>query len=195
VYTFEDIISENEEFKAVKEYAKKAARTSSSILIHGESGTGKELFAQSMHNESFRKDKPFVAINCGAIPSELIESELFGYEPGAFTGASKGTKLGKLEVASGGSIFFDEIESMSLNVHSNCVVRRPTWEYRFSMVSSCCCFSLAVALVSLDDANTLSALPSNSFLQRWITPACTPYSEAISEIRRSSLSVSSTIYL
>jgi transcriptional regulator with PAS, ATPase and Fis domain len=116
VYTFEDIISENEEFKAVKEYAKKAARTSSSILIHGESGTGKELFAQSMHNESFRKDKPFVAINCGAIPSELIESELFGYEPGAFTGASKGTKLGKLEVASGGSIFFDEIESMSLNV-------------------------------------------------------------------------------
>lgn len=115
-YNFDDIIGENEEIKKVKSMAKKAARTQSPILIYGESGTGKEVLAQSIHNESFRKDKPFVAINCGAIPSELIESELFGYEPGAFTGASRSTKIGVLEAVSGGTIFFDEVESMPLNV-------------------------------------------------------------------------------
>lgn len=116
IYRFDDIVGENAQIKELKELAKKAARTSSAILIYGESGTGKELFAQAIHNESRRKDKPFIAINCGAIPSELIESELFGYEPGAFTGASKGTKLGKLEAASSGTFFFDEVESMPLNV-------------------------------------------------------------------------------
>ena len=116
VYTFDDIISDCRNMVRVKELAKRAARTSSAILIMGESGTGKELFAHSIHNESFRKDKPFIAINCGAIPSELIESELFGYEPGAFTGASNKIKFGKLEIASGGTFFFDEIESMPLNV-------------------------------------------------------------------------------
>ncbi|HNZ82271.1 MAG TPA: sigma 54-interacting transcriptional regulator [Sedimentibacter sp.] len=116
VYTFDDIIGECENMVRLKELAKKTARTSSSILICGESGTGKELFAHSIHNESFRKNKPFVAINCGAIPSELIESELFGYEPGAFTGASNKIKFGKLEIASGGTFFFDEIDSMPLKV-------------------------------------------------------------------------------
>ena len=116
IYTFDDIIGNCKNIIRVKELAKKAARASSAILIYGESGTGKELFAQSIHNESFRKNKPFVAINCGAIPSELIESELFGYEPGAFTGASNSIKFGKLEIASGGTFFFDEIESMPLNV-------------------------------------------------------------------------------
>ncbi len=116
VYTFDDIIGNCKNLLSVKDLAKKASRTSSSILIIGESGTGKELFAQSIHNESFRKNKPFVAINCGAIPSELIESELFGYEPGAFTGALNSIKFGKLEIASGGTFFLDEIESMPLNV-------------------------------------------------------------------------------
>lgn len=116
VYNFEDIVGENSEIRKVVNMSKRAARTSSAVLIHGESGTGKELFAQSIHNESYRKDKPFIAINCGAIPSELIESELFGYEPGAFTGASKSTKIGMLEAASEGTIFFDEVESMPLNV-------------------------------------------------------------------------------
>lgn len=116
IYRFKDIIAQDEEMIKIKEVAKRAARTSSAILINGESGTGKELFAQSIHNESFRNNKPFIAINCGAIPSELIESELFGYEPGAFTGASKNIKFGKLEMASGGTFFFDEIDSMPLNV-------------------------------------------------------------------------------
>lgn len=116
VYTFENIIGTNHQIQKIKAVAKKIAKSSSAVLIYGESGTGKEVFAQAIHNASFRKDKPFVAINCGAIPSELIESELFGYDPGAFTGALKGGKLGKLELASGGTLFLDEVESMPLNV-------------------------------------------------------------------------------
>jgi len=114
-FTFEDIISQDAKTNKVIETAKKVAKTSSAILLFGESGTGKELFAQAIHNASSRKNHPFVAINCGAIPSELVESELFGYEPGAFTGALKEGKLGKLEIAYGGTLFLDEIESMPLH--------------------------------------------------------------------------------
>jgi transcriptional regulator with PAS, ATPase and Fis domain len=115
LYSFEDIIGENKDLLAAKNLAKKVSGTRAAVLIHGESGTGKELFAQSIHNSSPRKPCPFVSINCGAIPPELIESELFGYEAGAFTGALKGGKPGKLELASGGTLFLDEIESMPLN--------------------------------------------------------------------------------
>jgi transcriptional regulator of acetoin/glycerol metabolism len=116
IYKFDDIIGDNPELIKVKSLAKKIAMSGSSVLIYGESGTGKEMFAQSIHAASQRKDKHFVAINCGAISSEIIESELFGYEPGSFTGALKGGKLGKLEIASGGTLFLDEVESMPLNV-------------------------------------------------------------------------------
>ncbi|MHC1745617.1 MAG: sigma-54-dependent Fis family transcriptional regulator [Negativicutes bacterium] len=116
IYQFEDIVGEDPVLKQAKTLARKVAGSSSAVLLQGESGTGKELFAQSIHNASPRRDKPFVAINCGAIPSELIESELFGYEPGAFTGAGKGGKPGKFEIASGGTLFLDEVESMPLNV-------------------------------------------------------------------------------
>ncbi|MDD4239163.1 MAG: sigma 54-interacting transcriptional regulator [Desulfotomaculaceae bacterium] len=116
IYTFDDIIGNNEAFNEAKDLAKIVAESASSVLLFGESGTGKELFAQAIHNASTRKDNPFVAINCGAIPHELVESELFGYESGAFTGASKGGKLGKLEVAFGGTLFLDEIESMPVNI-------------------------------------------------------------------------------
>ena len=116
IYKFDDIIGENPELIKVKSLAKKIAVSGSSVLIYGENGTGKEIFAQSIHAASDRRDKQFVAINCGAIPSEIIESELFGYEPGSFTGAQKGGKLGKLEIASGGTLFLDEVDSMPLNV-------------------------------------------------------------------------------
>lgn len=115
-YNFEDIIGHAPKLVALKEMAKKVATTESHVLIHGESGTGKELLAQSIHNQSNRNEKPFIAINCGAMPLELMESELFGYEPGTFTGASKSGKIGKIEFSSGGTLFLDEIESMPLSL-------------------------------------------------------------------------------
>jgi transcriptional regulator with PAS, ATPase and Fis domain len=110
-----DIDGNNKNLIEVKSQAEVVAKSNSPVLIFGESGTGKELFAQAIHNASPRKGGPFVAINCGAIPHDLVESELFGYEPGAFTGASTNGKLGKMEIAYGGTMFLDEIESMPLN--------------------------------------------------------------------------------
>ncbi len=96
--------------------AKIAAKNDAPILILGETGTGKELFAQAIHNASNRKDKPFVALNCGAIPKELLESELFGYEDGAFTGALKGGRPGKFEIADNGTLFLDEIGDLPFDM-------------------------------------------------------------------------------
>lgn len=112
-YTFEDIIHESASITHACEIAKKMARTDSSILITGESGTGKELLAHAIHNASPRSGKPFIAINCAALPDTLLESELFGYEEGSFTGAKKGGKPGLFEFAHTGSIFLDEVEGMS----------------------------------------------------------------------------------
>jgi len=112
VYTFDKIIGVNEKFKKLIGYAKKIADSKSTILLTGESGTGKEIFAQAIHNYSKRSEEPFIAVNCGAIPRTLIESELFGYEGGAFTGAKKGGNIGKFEIAEGGTIFLDEIGEM-----------------------------------------------------------------------------------
>ncbi len=118
-YTFEDFIGESIEVKKIKEYAKGVANSPSTVLIEGESGTGKEVLAQAIHNYSNRKNGGFVAINCGAISKNLIESELFGYDDGAFTGAKKGGKLGKFELAKGGTLFLDEIGEMPIDMQVN----------------------------------------------------------------------------
>ncbi|MCR4441852.1 MAG: sigma 54-interacting transcriptional regulator [Peptococcaceae bacterium] len=115
-FTFSDIVGASKEIMEAKRLAMMAARSSSNVLITGESGTGKELFAQAIHNASSRSQGPFIAVNCGAIPRELIESEFFGYEEGAFTGARQGGRPGKFEMASGGSIFLDEIGEMPLDL-------------------------------------------------------------------------------
>ncbi|MEG2788841.1 MAG: sigma 54-interacting transcriptional regulator [Romboutsia sp.] len=112
-YRFEDILGESAIIKRTKNLAKKMSESNASIIITGESGTGKELFANAIHNESMRSKHPFVAINCGAIPDNLLESELFGYEDGAFTGAKKGGKIGLFEFAHKGTLFLDEIEAMT----------------------------------------------------------------------------------
>ncbi|WP_243145610.1 sigma-54 interaction domain-containing protein, partial [Clostridium neonatale] len=112
------IITNNEEMKKMITIAKKAAKSDCNILIQGESGTGKELISQSIHNYSERSKGPFVAVNCASIPSELVESELFGYEKGAFTGASKEGHPGKFELADGGTIFLDEIGELPLDIQS-----------------------------------------------------------------------------
>ncbi len=108
-YSFDDIIGNSSVIEKAKELARIAAGTSSNILIQGETGTGKEVFAQAIHNASAFSEGPFLAVNCAALPRDLIESELFGYVEGAFTGASKKGRLGKFELASGGTIFLDEI--------------------------------------------------------------------------------------
>lgn len=118
IYTFDKIIGNSEKLLSVIEFAKKVADSKSTILITGESGTGKEVLAQSIHNYGNRREEAFVAINCGAIPRNLIESELFGYEEGAFTGAKRNGHPGKFEIADGGTIFLDEIAEMPLDMQT-----------------------------------------------------------------------------
>lgn len=117
-YSFQDIIGDSEAMRQVVEQAERIAVSGSTVLIYGETGTGKELFAQSIHNASERQDKPFVAINCGAIPPTLIESSLFGYVDGAFTGAKKGGSPGAFEQADQGTIFLDEISEMEISMQT-----------------------------------------------------------------------------
>ena len=117
-YNFDDIIGPSEVMQRVIDLGRHVARGMSTILIYGETGTGKELFAQAIHNESERCHKPFVAINCGALPASLIESSLFGYVEGAFTGAKRGGAPGIFEQAQEGTIFLDEISEMELNLQA-----------------------------------------------------------------------------
>lgn len=117
-YEFKDIIGQNKEFMKLLGLANAVAKSPSNVLITGESGTGKELFAQAIHNASFCADGPFVAINCAAIPKELIETELFGYVEGAFTGARKKGMPGKFVLAHEGSLFLDEIGDMPLELQA-----------------------------------------------------------------------------
>ena len=115
---FEDILGTSQHISKAKMNAKLYSRTDSTILIQGESGTGKDLFAQSIHNASFRSNKPFVAINCSSLSHSLLESELFGYEGGSFTGAIKEGKKGIFELADGGTIFLDEIGEINLDLQT-----------------------------------------------------------------------------
>ncbi len=115
-FNFSNIIGKSEEIVKVKNQAEVASKNDYNILIIGESGTGKELFAQAIHNASTRSNGPFIPVNCGAIPKDLIESEFFGYEAGAFTGANKNGNPGKFENAKGGTIFLDEIGEMPANL-------------------------------------------------------------------------------
>lgn len=113
---FSNIKGSSKSINQIKASAAKVAKTDATVLILGESGVGKELFAQAIHESSSRKTKPFVPINCGAIPSPLFESEFFGYDKGSFTGAEKGGKAGKLEEANGGTLFLDELGTMPLDI-------------------------------------------------------------------------------
>ena len=115
-YSFSNIIGESDKIEFTIKLAKKYAACNSPILITGESGTGKEIFAHAIHQASNRKSGPFIIINCPSIPENLLESELFGYGPGAFSGALKGGKIGKFEMANKGTIFLDEISSLSIQI-------------------------------------------------------------------------------
>ena len=124
-----EIIGECKTFKEVVENAKRIAASETFVLIHGESGTGKELFAQLMHRNSSRKDQPFVAVNCAAMPDQLLESELFGHEKGSFTSAIS-TKQGLVEVADGGTLFLDEVGDISIMTQPKLLRFLETGEFR-----------------------------------------------------------------
>lgn len=126
-YTFNDIIHKSAVIDEQIALAKKMAVSNNTVLISGESGVGKELFAQSIHNHSNRRNNPFVALNCASFPSELIASELFGYEAGAFTDASKKGHIGKFELANGGTLFLDEISELPYDSQSKLLRVLETW--------------------------------------------------------------------
>jgi PAS domain S-box-containing protein len=118
-YSFSDMLTNNRKMMGIIEMAKKIAKVDTTVLITGESGTGKELMAQSIHNESLRRNGPFIAVNCASLPQSLLESELFGYADGAFTGAKKGGKPGLFELAHTGTIFLDEIADIPLDLQAH----------------------------------------------------------------------------
>lgn len=117
-YSLDNIIGTSQRMQELKKMVLKVARNDSTVLIRGESGTGKELFAHALHNASPRRTRPFVRVNCSALPESLLESELFGYREGAFTGARRGGKMGKFELADGGTIFLDEIGDLPVNMQA-----------------------------------------------------------------------------
>ncbi|NLL97946.1 MAG: sigma 54-interacting transcriptional regulator [Tepidanaerobacter sp.] len=157
---FDDIICESSKMKNIINLARKAAREDSTILITGESGTGKEIFANAIHAESPRAGKPFIKVNCAAIPENLLESELFGYEAGAFTGASK-LKLGKFELASGGTIFLDEIGDMSPMLQAKLL--RVIQEREIERIGGNKPIKIDVRIISATNRDLLALIGSGAF--------------------------------
>jgi DNA-binding NtrC family response regulator len=154
------IVGSSVKMQQAAEVAKKAASSSATVLLLGESGTGKEIFARSIHNWSDRRDKPFVTINCVGLSKELLESELFGHEQGAFTGAHK-QKRGKLELAHGGSVFFDEIGDISAELQAKLL--RFLQEREFERVGGVAPISVDVRVIAATNRNLEVALEKGSF--------------------------------
>lgn len=160
-YTLNDIQSSSHVMAELKEKVKTIAATDSSVLIRGESGTGKELFAHSIHLLSHRSDKPFIKVNCGAIPEQLLESELFGYVEGSFTGAKKGGKKGKFQQANGGTIFLDEIGDMSL--HMQVKLLRVLQEKELEPIGSTKSYPLDVRVITATNRPLEALMQNNGF--------------------------------
>ncbi len=157
----DNIIGKSESILNIKFKIKKIATFNSTVLINGESGTGKELIARAIHSESSRWDKPFIAINCGAIPENLLESELFGYVKGAFTGASVTGKVGKFELANGGVIFLDEIGDMPLSLQVK--ILRVLQERKFARIGSNKLIDLDIRVVTATNKDLKKMIKENLF--------------------------------
>ncbi|MBS4173406.1 sigma-54-dependent Fis family transcriptional regulator [Bacillus sp. FJAT-49736] len=160
-YTFADIISHSEEMNISVEQAKLAAKTPVTILLRGESGTGKELFAHAIHNASDRRYNKFIRVNCAAISESLLESELFGYEEGAFSGAKRGGKKGLFEEANNGSIFLDEIGELSINTQAKLL--RVLQENEIIRVGGTKPVPINVRVIAATHVNLEKAIGSGSF--------------------------------
>ena len=160
-FRFKDIVTTSALLQETIFLAKQAAASDCNVLIEGESGTGKELFAQSIHNGSSRRNGPFVAVNCGAIPRELVASELFGYVEGSFTGAKKGGKPGKFELAEGGTLFLDEIGDMPLD--QQIVLLRVIQERTVTRVGGDREIPVDVRIICATNRNLLEEARENNF--------------------------------
>ncbi|MCI8342800.1 MAG: sigma 54-interacting transcriptional regulator [Firmicutes bacterium] len=160
-YSFADIKGSSKKIEEVKNIAKSYAPSSAAVLILGETGTGKELFAQSIHNAGSRNGGPFMAVNCAAIPKNLLEAELFGYEEGSFTGASKGGKMGVFEMAHKGTIFLDEIGEMPLDMQAQLL--RVIQEKEIRRIGSDKVIPIDVRVISATNRNLRSEVEKGSF--------------------------------
>ncbi len=160
-YQFKDIIHVTDDMDRVIQTARQIALTDHTVLIRGESGTGKELIAQSIHNASYRNKYPFVAVNCAALPDSLLESELFGYEPGSFTGAQSKGKIGLFEEANHGTIFLDEIGDISPKLQSRLL--RTIQERQIMRVGSDRIIDIDIRLITATNKNLETAVREGSF--------------------------------
>lgn len=160
-YTFSDIITRDPQILQTIEAMKRAARTDCGILIEGESGTGKELFAHAIHSYSERRKEPFIAINCASIPQSLVESELFGYEKGAFSGALNSGNPGKFELANGGTIFLDEIGELPLEIQSKLL--RVIETHRVTRIGGKQEKELDIRIIAATNRNLLREVSDNNF--------------------------------
>lgn len=160
-YSFSNIIGNSKKLEEAKNIARKAALTNSNVLLKGESGTGKELFAHAIHNASDRAHGNFVKVNCAAIPVDLLESELFGYEKGSFTGANKEGKIGKFELADGGTIFLDEIGDMPLYMQAKLL--RVLQEKEVERIGSVVTKRIDIRVVAATNRNLENMVKSGEF--------------------------------
>ena len=160
-HTFEEIVAESAQMKAARDWAIRAANCCSNLMLLGESGTGKEMFANAIHNASSRREGPFVAINCAALPESLVESELFGYADGSFTGAKKGGQAGKFEFANGGTIFLDEVAEMSPNVQAKLL--RVLHDKSVSRIGSARELEVDIRIVAATNRNLKKEVQSGRF--------------------------------
>ncbi|WP_083270592.1 sigma 54-interacting transcriptional regulator [Bacillus marinisedimentorum] len=160
-YQFDNLIGESEQLEQAKKIAERAALTDSNVLLLGESGTGKELFAHAIHNASTRSFGAFVKVNCAAIPADLLESELFGYEEGSFTGARKGGKKGKFEAADGGTIFLDEIGE--LPIHMQVKLLRVLQEREVEKIGATSSKSIDVRIIAATNRNLEEMVDKGEF--------------------------------
>ncbi|KEO82355.1 sigma 54-interacting transcriptional regulator [Tumebacillus flagellatus] len=160
-YTFEDIIGTSNEMEMAIEQAKKAADTPATVLLRGESGTGKELFAHAIHNLSARRFNQFIRVNCAALSESLLESELFGYEEGAFTGAKRGGKKGLFEEANGGTIFLDEIGELSM--HMQAKILRVLQEKEIIRVGGAKALPVNARVIAATNVNLEKAIQQGQF--------------------------------
>ncbi len=161
IMTIHDLIGESPSFHLTKAHVKLCAKTSTNVLLLGESGVGKDIIAQAIHNASPRRNKPFIAVNCAALPRDLIAAELFGYDEGAYTGSKRGGNMGKFELANGGTIFLDEIGDMPLDLQA--MLLRVIEQKSFMRIGSNKLTHVDVKVISATNADLQSLIEQNKF--------------------------------